>query len=134
VTPIDDFYVVSKNFLVDPQVKVENWTLKVMGPREITLSYDDLLKLESQTQWGTLECISNEVGGDLIGNQSWRGVPLRTLLEMAGIGPDAQRIAIHAEDQYVDSIDIEKALEPNTILAYEMGGAPSPMPTASPPA
>jgi DMSO/TMAO reductase YedYZ molybdopterin-dependent catalytic subunit len=71
-----------------------------------------------------LICISNEVGGDLIGNAHWRGVPLRDLLERAGPLPGAYKVILTCADDYTDSIRFEKAMQPETLVAYEMNGAP----------
>ena len=64
-----DFYRVSKN-LVDPIVKEANWSLAVGGltERDLVLNYEDILTMDSQDFSATLQCISNEVGGELIGN------------------------------------------------------------------
>ncbi|MFN8514445.1 MAG: molybdopterin-dependent oxidoreductase [Thermomicrobiales bacterium] len=81
ITPTRDFYTISKNFL-DPLVRAESWELTIVGlvehPR--TLRYGDLRQLPAASQPTTLTCISNEVGGALIGTAIWTGVPLAALL------------------------------------------------------
>ena len=88
VTSPKDFYEVSKNFFSDPKLSSDTWSLQIVGlvkqPR--TLGYDDLLKLPAIERYETLQCISNEVGGDLIGNAAWKGVRLSDLL--AASNPD----------------------------------------------
>ncbi|MCA1670056.1 MAG: molybdopterin-dependent oxidoreductase [Thermomicrobia bacterium] len=78
VTDSDHFYVISKNFS-DPVVRQDKWRLMVDGMIEhpTTLVYEDLLALPNTTFLRTQECISNEIGGDLISNGQWTGVPLR---------------------------------------------------------
>ena len=70
----------------------------------------------------TLECIDNQVGGDLISNADWTGVRLADVLAQAGLRSSVQRIVFECDDDYSDSIPLAKALEPNTLLAYEMNG------------
>lgn len=127
VTPNEEFYIVSKNF-IDPVVNKDSWSLEVDGLVEnpLTLRYGDLLALPSVTQYTTLECISNPVGGDLMSNAQWRGVPLRALLERAKVAPQASEIIFGCSDEYTDSIPLEKALDPTTLVVYQMNGEPLP--------
>jgi DMSO/TMAO reductase YedYZ molybdopterin-dependent catalytic subunit len=125
ITPNDAFYVVSKNFLQDPTVDAAKWRLEVVGSvdRPMTLTYDDMKALTSASQYFTLQCISNAVGGDLIGNAHWRGAPLADVLRNAGTHPTAVDVILHAADGYTDSIPLAKAMQPDAMLAYEMNGA-----------
>jgi len=127
VTPNEEFYLVSKNF-IDPEVSEATWSLKIEGlvAKPIELTYDELRSLPSVEQYTTLTCISNEIGGDLISNALWKGVPLRDLLVRAGLKPEAKDIALSAADGYSESFPVAKALEPSTIVAYEMNGVPLP--------
>jgi DMSO/TMAO reductase YedYZ molybdopterin-dependent catalytic subunit len=127
ITPTEDFYTVSKN-IVDPSVNADNWVLVVEGEveQEIGFTYADILEMESVKQITTLECISNTVGGEYISNAEWTGVPLRTILEQAGLRDGVVDIALHAEDDYSDSIPVEKAMSDDVILAYEINGEPLP--------
>ncbi len=124
VTPNDRFYVVSKNLIRDPVVNEYSWRLEIAGlvERPMTLTYEDLKALPAASQYFTLQCISNEVGGSLIGNALWRGVPLADVLRQAGVKAGAVDVALRAADDYTDSIPIRKAMEPSTMLAYEMNG------------
>jgi DMSO/TMAO reductase YedYZ molybdopterin-dependent catalytic subunit len=124
VTPNDEFYVISKNS-IDPIVNVEGWNLTITGmvDNRMVLDYDALTAMPSQQQYATLQCISNPVGGDLIGCALWEGVPLWNLLQQAGIQPGVKDIVLHAEDGYQESIPLEKAMDPNVLLAYRMNGA-----------
>ncbi len=122
ITPNDKFYVVSKNVFRDPDVNERNWRLQVKGrvDRQTTLTYDDLKSMPSITQYLTLQCISNEIGGDLMGNAKWRGVALGDVLRRAGLQAGAADVILRCADDYTESIPIEKALQPDTILVYEM--------------
>jgi DMSO/TMAO reductase YedYZ molybdopterin-dependent catalytic subunit len=125
ITPNDRFYVVSKNVFRDPVVNERTWRLEVTGlvDRPMVLTYDAMRALSSAGQFFTLQCISNEVGGSLIGNAAWRGVGLAHVLSQAGVKPGAVDVVLRAADDYADSIPIEKAMEPAAMLAYEMNGA-----------
>ncbi|MDP2949177.1 MAG: molybdopterin-dependent oxidoreductase [Chloroflexota bacterium] len=127
VTPNDRFYTVSKN-IVDPTVDASTWTLEVAGlvesPYKLTLP--ELQALPSRTQYVTLECISNPVGGDLMSNALWRGVPLRDLLDRAKLKPGVVDVACFSDDGYSDSIPLSLALNSDVLVAYEMNGEPLP--------
>lgn len=126
LTPNDRFYVVSKNPPgFDPVLDERRWTLDVGGmvARPLKLTYDQLRALPAVDQLQTLECISNEVGGDLVSNAKWKGVRLRDVLQRAG-GPSARaiKVAFHCADGYTESIPLGDALVPTTLLAFEMNG------------
>ena len=125
-TPLSEFYIQSYNRV--PDVDISTWHLRIDGLVEnpITLSYDDLRALPAREFTWTLECISNPVGGNLIGNQVWKGTPLLPLLKEAGIKPQAVRVRWYAADGYSNSIPLERVLRPDTMLAYEMDGRPLP--------
>jgi DMSO/TMAO reductase YedYZ molybdopterin-dependent catalytic subunit len=127
VTDSDHFYVISKNFS-DPVVRQDKWRLMVDGmvERPMTLIYEDLLALPSTTFLRTQECISNEIGGDLISNGQWTGVPLRIVLERAGVKPGTIKVQFTCDDGYTTAIPLAEAMEEQTILAYQLNGAPLP--------
>lgn len=124
ITPNERFYVVTKN-IIDPQVNPELWRLEIAGmverPRAYT--FQELTALPSINQETTLMCISNQVGGGLMSNAVWKGVPLRFLLENAGLKQDVSKVMLRAVDSYDDTIPIAKAMEPTTLVVYEMNGA-----------
>lgn len=124
ITPNDKFYVVSKNVVRDPQVSAASWRLEIAGAveRPSVLTYEQLKALPAANQFLTLMCISNPVGGNLIGNADWRGVSLPVLLRQTGVRPTAVDLILRAADDYSDSIPIAKAMDPGTMLAYEMNG------------
>jgi len=125
VTPVEEFYTVSKNS-VDPVVTAVDWKLEVSGLVEKPSSFamDDLKKMTILSMYATLSCISNEVGGKWIGNARWTGVPLASVLKAAGLLHGVRDIIFHAADGYTDSIPLERALHPFCILAYEMNDKP----------
>ena len=120
-----DFYIVSKN-IIDPDVNVSGWSLKIDGLVEhpATYVFDDIKALPAFSDYYTLQCISNEVGGDLWGNAHWTGVRLVEILTRAGLKAGIRKVAFHAEDGYDDSIPLDVALRPDTLLAYAMNGEP----------
>jgi len=126
ITPNEQFYVVSKNPPgFDPVVDVNKWSLQVDGlvGRPVRFTYSDLKAMPSVEQLQTLECISNEVGGDLISNARWRGVRMREVLMRAGgPGPKAVKVAFRCADGYSESIPIGEAMNATTLLVYEMNG------------
>jgi DMSO/TMAO reductase YedYZ molybdopterin-dependent catalytic subunit len=111
--------------IIDPNVDRGSWRLRVEGlvGRPAVLGYDELLAMPSTEQYVTLQCISNLVGGDLVGTAKWTGVPLARVLERAGgAGQGAVRVVFHAVGGYSDSLPIAKALDPETVVAYGMNG------------
>src|SRR3989442_1345886 len=130
ITPNDRFYIVSKNPPgFDPVVEVAKWSLDIGGlvSKPVRFSFEDLRAMPAIEQVQTLECISNEVGGDLISNAKWKGVQLRDVLMRAG-GPAATavKVAFRCADGYSESIPVADAMHPTTLLAYEMNGEPLP--------
>lgn len=124
ITPTEDFYTVSKNS-VDPVVTEAEWTLEIGGRDGAagrSMSLADLRRLPSVTMVATLACISNPVGGPWMGNATWKGVPLSSVLPP--VNPRARDVVLRAADGYADSIPVERALHPQCLLAYEMNGAP----------
>src|SRR2546426_921480 len=123
ITPNEDHYVVDTT-LVKPRVDVAEWKLDIKGLVEapFSIGYDELLDLEAVEQPHTLECISNNVGGDLISTAVWTGVPLRDLLSRGRVKAGAFDVVFTSVDGYTDSIPIAKAMEPQTLVAYLMNG------------
>jgi DMSO/TMAO reductase YedYZ molybdopterin-dependent catalytic subunit len=126
-TPASDFYVVGKN-LVDPQLDAASWRLAVDGmvDHPASVSYDELRAMPSKDVDRTLECISNEVGGDLMSNGHWTGVPLGDVLRKAGAQPAATVVNFTCADGYTESMSIDKALDGTTFLMYLLDGSPLP--------
>ena len=88
VMPNDRFYRIDTSLLT-PSVDTATWTLRIHGlvDRETTLTWDQLIALPMFEQYVTIACVSNEVGGKLVGNAKWTGVRLRDVLDIAGVQP-----------------------------------------------
>src|SRR6266699_1591198 len=125
ITPNDLFYCVTKN-VVDPTVNVDLWHLEIGGlvQNPATWRLQDLVGFNPTTQETTLMCISNGLDAGLISNAVWKGLPLRDLLDQAGVLSGAARVRLQGVDNYTATIPLEKAMAPTTLLAYEMNGAP----------
>src|SRR5947207_7590161 len=123
ITPNGLFYCVTKN-VVDPRVDVRLWHLEVNGlvRNRATWRFQDLLGFPPIEQETTLMCISNGLDAGLISNALWKGLRLRDLLDQAAPFSSAARVRFHGVDNYVDTIPLEKAMDPTTLLAYEMNG------------
>jgi DMSO/TMAO reductase YedYZ molybdopterin-dependent catalytic subunit len=134
VTPNGQFYQISKNFF-DPTVDVGKWTLEVKGlvAKPLKLTLEEFKKAApSVERYQTFECISNEVGGDLIGNAKWKGARVKDILALAEVQPGAKTVIWHAADGYTESIPLDIATDPLTLLAYEMNGEPIPQKHGAP--
>ena len=127
ITSVADFYNVSKN-ISDPVVDTAGWSLSIEGmvATPLKFSYQDLLSRATSQNITTLSCISNELNGDLAGTAEWTGLPLRSLLEEAGVDPAAVDIVFFAADGYDDSIPMAQAMHPTTLLVTGMNGEPLP--------
>ena len=128
VTPVENFYVVSKNF-VDPQVDGGSWRLKVAGmvEKSLSLSLDDLRGLPASEQYTTMACISNLVGGDQISTGKFKGVPLRDLIASAGPQAQASWVGFKARDGYTESLPLSVVQgSPEILVVYELNDGPLP--------
>jgi DMSO/TMAO reductase YedYZ molybdopterin-dependent catalytic subunit len=128
ITPFDDFYRVD-TALVIPQVDPEAWALRVTGmvDRPLTFSYADLLDRPLADYDITLTCVSNTVGGGLVGNARWQGVLVRDLLAEAGVSPAADQIVGRSVDGYTCGYPVAAALDRDAIVAVGMNGEPLPV-------
>ncbi|PZR77218.1 MAG: hypothetical protein DLM73_00175 [Chthoniobacterales bacterium] len=127
ITPNDQFYCVTKN-VVDPQVNASLWRLEVTGLIQTRQTYrlDRLKALPATTQETTLMCISNGLDAGLMSNAVWKGVTMSTLLNAATPLPGAAKVRLHGVDNYTDTFPLEKAMDPTTLVVYEMNGEPLP--------
>jgi DMSO/TMAO reductase YedYZ molybdopterin-dependent catalytic subunit len=130
ITPIENFYVVSKNFLgQDPVVDAQGWSLNVGGnvDKPLKLSLAELRALPSSTEYVTMECISNNVGGGLMSTGSFTGVRLSDLLALAGPRANGTWAAFKARDGYAESLPMSLIQgAPELLVAYDLDGAPLP--------
>ena len=101
ITPNDDFYLID-TALTKPQVNLEEWTLRVTGLVEnpIEINFDELLTRPLVERYVTLSCVSNSVGGSLVGHAKWLGAPLSLILDEAGVLPEAQQIVGRSVDGF----------------------------------
>jgi DMSO/TMAO reductase YedYZ molybdopterin-dependent catalytic subunit len=127
ITSVADFYHVSKN-ISDPVVDGASWSLTIDGmvAKPLSFSHEDIVARAKTQNITTLSCISNELNGDLAGTAEWTGLPLRELLEEAGVDPKAVDIVFRAADGYDDSIPLPQAMHPTTLLVTGMNGEPLP--------
>ncbi len=126
VTSASDHYIVDIN-LVQPSVDASGWSLGVGGEVDEPMSFTFQSLQESfdvVEEYVTLSCVSNEVGGDLVGNSAWGGVRLKDVLEAAGVRSGAMDVVFRAADGYSDSIPLELALDPSVLLAVSQNGEP----------
>ena len=129
VIPNESFYRIDTAFVV-PTVDRDEWRLKVTGlvDREVTLTYDELVSLPILEQYVTIACVSNEVGGNLVGNAKWTGVALREVLEMAGVQPAADQLVGRSVDGFTAGMPVEWVMDPGRepLIAVAMNGEPLP--------
>lgn len=128
VTSPENFYYVSKNLVSDPQIAAASWSLQIGGmvKAPYTLTFDQLKALPQVQQYHTLECISNEVGGNLISNALFVGASLADILQTAGIETGASELIFQASDGYSDFLHMSQALNPDSLIVYLIDGDPLP--------
>ncbi|GAB2974873.1 molybdopterin-dependent oxidoreductase [Nocardioides montaniterrae] len=129
MTPARDFYLIDTAY-IKPTIEPDEWSLRIHGmvENEITLSYADLIARGLTEDWITLNCVSNEVGGDLIGNAWWSGVKLSGLLAEAGVMPGADAVLQTSDDGWTCGTPLAALTDHRSaILAVAMNGAPLPI-------
>jgi DMSO/TMAO reductase YedYZ molybdopterin-dependent catalytic subunit len=146
ITPLDRFFVRCHTYLPE-RANLSDWRLKVDGVvnQPLTLTIDDLKKLPRVELVGVLECAGNgrsfyqpRVAGTQwafgsVGNARWAGVRFRDVLQKAGLKDSAREILLDGADmplgtmpKFQRTVTLQKALDPDTLLAYEMNGQPIP--------
>lgn len=129
ITPNADFYRIDTALAI-PQVDPGSWRLRIHGlvDREVELGWDELLALPLEESVTTLTCVSNGIGGDLIGTAVWLGYPIRHLLARAGVQADADMVLSTSVDGFTAGTPLETLTdERNAILAVGMNGEPLPV-------
>lgn len=123
ITPNDRFYTVDIGRGV-PNVDLADYRLTVTGDvdTELSLSFEELRDMSAGLHMRTMECISNPVGGNLIGNAVWEVVPMREIIERAGPGADAVEVITRAGDGFHTSVPLETVMDPLAYLAIGMNG------------
>ena len=129
VIPNDQFYRIDTALLV-PSVDIATWNLRIHGlvERETTLTWDELLGLPLFEQYVTIACVSNEVGGNLVGNAKWTGVRLREVLDMAGVKSFASQLVGRSVDGFTAGMPTAWVMDParEPMIAVEMNDQPLP--------
>lgn len=129
-TPNADFYRVDTALTV-PTIDPETWRLVIDGmvDQRVEMSFQDILDMGVDEYTITLTCVSNEVGGELVGNAMWLGVPLRDVLRKAGVKSGADMVLSRSVDGYTASTPLAALVddELDAILAVGMNGEPLPL-------
>lgn len=128
LTPNANFYRIDTALSI-PNVDPDTWKLTIGGmvDRPLTLTYDELLARPMVERIVTLTCVSNEVGGDLVGNARWLGVPLKDLLTEAGVKAGATQVASESVDGWTCGFPTAVALDGrDALVAVGMNGEPLP--------
>ncbi|MBC9822800.1 molybdopterin-dependent oxidoreductase [Terrabacter sp. MAHUQ-38] len=128
IVPNAEFYRIDTAIVV-PRVDANEWRLTVTGmvDREVEIDWKTLQSKQMQEALVTLTCVSNEVGGDLIGNAVWTGWPVRELLRMAGPKPGADMVLQTSIDGFTASTPLAALTDDrNALLAIRMNGEPLP--------
>ncbi len=129
VTSDNDFYRVD-TAIVLPQVDPSSWQLRIHGMvnREITLTFDELIRRPLIEDWVTLCCVSNPVGGPYIGNALWLGASLASVLRQAGIKAGADQLLCTSVDGFTSGTPIQTVMDGrDALLAVAMNGQPLPV-------
>ncbi|MFF2842976.1 molybdopterin-dependent oxidoreductase [Paenarthrobacter sp. NPDC057981] len=129
VTPNADFYRIDTALTV-PAIDPPAWKLKVTGmvEREVELDFAGLLAKPMTERHITIACVSNNVGGDLIGNALWLGWPVRELLAMAGPKAGADMVLSTSNDGWTASTPLEALTDDrDALLVVGMNGEPLPL-------
>lgn len=151
ITPNDLFYV--RSHMLTPKINLQEWRLQIDGAvnQPLTLTLDDLRRFPEVSQVVTLECSGNgralfepTVAGaqwhkGAVGNARWTGARLLDVLKKAGLKSESKYITVDGADRpmgkmpdYIRSHPLEKAMHPDTILAYKMNGEILPIPHGYP--
>jgi DMSO/TMAO reductase YedYZ molybdopterin-dependent catalytic subunit len=129
VMPNDRFYRID-TALLTPIVDTAGWTLRIHGlvDRETTLTWDELVQMPMFEQYVTIACVSNEVGGDLVGNAKWTGVRLRDVLDLAGVQASATQLVGRSVDGWTAGMPTAWVMDParEPMIALKMNDEPLP--------
>jgi DMSO/TMAO reductase YedYZ molybdopterin-dependent catalytic subunit len=128
-TPNEVFYRIDTALAV-PQVDPSRWSLEVRGlvDRPYVLTYDELLSLPQVEADITVQCVSNEVGGDLVGTARWQGVLLRDVLARAGVRGEAEQVLSTSVDGFTAGFPVRYATDGRpALVAVAMNGVPLPL-------
>jgi len=125
-TRLEDHYRIDTDTRA-PEIDADRWRLAVGGlvDRSRSLTLAELRALPATHQFITLSCISNPVGGDLIGTTRWTGVSVQQLLPSLALGPSATHLKVTSADGFYEvvALDVIRS-DPRVMLAYDWDGVP----------
>jgi len=123
ITPNNEFYVTTYSDVI-PSIDPAAFRLKIGGlvEKPYTLSMADLEEMKDRSEFVTLECIGNPIGGDAISNALWDGVTLRAIIDRAVPRSGIVKTVFHSDDGYSDSIPYSLSLAGEVFLAFRMNG------------
>jgi DMSO/TMAO reductase YedYZ molybdopterin-dependent catalytic subunit len=129
ITPNEDFYRIDTALSI-PNVDIDNWEVSFTGlvDSPFSLTYDELVSLPMVERYITICCVSNSVGGELIGNAKWLGVPLKDLVEQAGVQPEGTQLIGRSVDRFTVGFPTAAVFDGReALLAIGMNGEPLPV-------
>lgn len=129
LTPKNSFYRVDTAISV-PRISADSWKLEIdgMADKPFTLTYDELLEMDSIERYITLTCVSNELGGPYVGTAKWQGVRMSDILKKAGVTSKADQILATSSDGYTCSTPIKDLTDGrDAMVAYGFNGEPLPV-------
>ena len=129
ITPNKDFYRIDTALRV-PTIEPAEWSLTLDGLVEnpYELSYEEILEMDLTKKDVTLTCVSNEIGGPLVGNAVWTGIPLSDIISRSKPLSGAQQLMCHSVDGFTAGFPIENIFDGRTaLLAVGMNGRPLPV-------
>ncbi|HUP16340.1 MAG TPA: molybdopterin-dependent oxidoreductase [Acidimicrobiia bacterium] len=129
VVPNADFYRIDTAIVV-PRVDLAGWSLSFSGmvDNPYSINFDELMELPMVERYVTLSCVSNEVGGKLVGNARWLGVPLKDLLDRAGVQAGADQLVARSVDDFTVGFPTAAAIDGReALLAVGMNGEALPL-------
>ncbi|MGH8862278.1 MAG: molybdopterin-dependent oxidoreductase [Jatrophihabitantaceae bacterium] len=127
-TPNGSFYQIDTALSV-PQIRPKDWRLHIHGMVDtpLTLNYAELLQRPLIERWITLCCVSNQVGGGLVGNAQWLGARLADLLREAGVHPDSDQLILSSSDGMTIGAPTKVVMDGrDAMVAVGMNGVPLP--------
>lgn len=128
LVPNEDFYRIDTALSV-PRIDLQEWTLSITGmvDQPYTIDFADLLDMRMVERDITLSCVSNRVGGGLVGNARWLGVPLSEVLDRAGVRSGAEQVVGRSVDDFTVGFPVEAAYDGReALIAVGMNGEPLP--------
>ena len=127
LTPVERFFRIDTAISI-PRVDAARWRLRVHGlvAQDVELDMDALLDLGLEEHDATICCVSNEVGGGLVGTARWTGVPLSRVLDLARPHGDADQLVGRSVDGWTGGFPTALAWAPDVLVAVGMNGVELP--------